>query len=119
MYQSTPYPASTACKCPASTTSKATAKTINNTKAAKKTYKKYQPAEGDKKKRRKICRETYSSYIYKVVYPYNHKENLSTIALKQVHPDTGISNKATCTDHLYGLLPLLAKPLLPRPPRPC
>lgn len=35
---------------------------------------------GDKPKRRKIRKETYSSYIYKV--------------LKQVHPDTGISNKA-------------------------
>ncbi|SRR6266498_2572257 len=36
---------------------------------------------GDKaKKKRKVRRETYSSYIYKV--------------LKQVHPDTGISNKA-------------------------
>ncbi|KAF8319403.1 histone-fold-containing protein, partial [Clavulina sp. PMI_390] len=37
-------------------------------------------ADGDKKKRKKIRKETYSSYIYKV--------------LKQVHPDTGISNKA-------------------------
>ncbi len=35
---------------------------------------------GDKKKRSKVRKETYSSYIYKV--------------LKQVHPDTGISNKA-------------------------
>ncbi|BGP39819.1 histone H2B [Rhodotorula kratochvilovae] len=33
-----------------------------------------------KKKKRKTRKETYSSYIYKV--------------LKQVHPDTGISNKA-------------------------
>lgn len=39
-------------------------------------------ASGDetKKKRRKSRKETYSSYLYKV--------------LKQVHPDTGISNKA-------------------------
>ncbi|CAB5374665.1 unnamed protein product [Rhizophagus irregularis] len=38
-------------------------------------------ASGDKtKKKRKVRKETYSSYIYKV--------------LKQVHPDTGISNKA-------------------------
>ncbi|CAG8479874.1 12759_t:CDS:1 [Funneliformis mosseae] len=38
-------------------------------------------ATGDKtKKKRKVRKETYSSYIYKV--------------LKQVHPDTGISNKA-------------------------
>ncbi|EHY58297.1 histone H2B [Cladophialophora immunda] len=35
---------------------------------------------GDKKKRGKTRKETYSSYIYKV--------------LKQVHPDTGISNRA-------------------------
>ncbi|TPX48742.1 hypothetical protein SeMB42_g00334 [Synchytrium endobioticum] len=34
----------------------------------------------DKKKNRKTRKETYSTYIYKV--------------LKQVHPDTGISNKA-------------------------
>ncbi|EHL00037.1 Histone-fold containing protein [Glarea lozoyensis ATCC 20868] len=37
-------------------------------------------ASGDKKKRTKTRKETYSSYIYKV--------------LKQVHPDTGISNRA-------------------------
>ncbi|KAI9670106.1 MAG: histone H2B [Trizodia sp. TS-e1964] len=35
---------------------------------------------GEKKKRTKTRKETYSSYIYKV--------------LKQVHPDTGISNRA-------------------------
>ncbi|OAX82634.1 histone H2B [Emergomyces africanus] len=37
-------------------------------------------AGGEKKKRSKTRKETYSSYIYKV--------------LKQVHPDTGISNRA-------------------------
>ncbi|KAI8889072.1 histone-fold-containing protein, partial [Backusella circina FSU 941] len=37
-------------------------------------------APKDGKKRKTVRRETYSSYIYKV--------------LKQVHPDTGISNKA-------------------------
>jgi len=37
-------------------------------------------APGDKKKKGKKRKETYSSYIYKV--------------LKQVHPDTGISNRA-------------------------
>jgi len=42
--------------------------------------KKTAAASGDKKKRSKTRKETYSSYIYKV--------------LKQVHPDTGISNKA-------------------------
>jgi len=73
-----PKPASTAGKAPASTASKAPAKA---SKAAKKTAgNKNPPAEGEKKKRRKARKETYSSYIYKV--------------LKQVHPDTGISNKA-------------------------
>ncbi|KAH7921736.1 histone-fold-containing protein [Leucogyrophana mollusca] len=53
-------------------------------KAAKKTPSKEGDQGGDKgagaKKRRKARKETYSSYIYKV--------------LRQVHPDTGISNKA-------------------------
>lgn len=74
-----PKPASTAGKAPASTASKAPAKTTEGSKATKKTAK--TGAEGEeKKKRRKTRKETYSSYIYKV--------------LKQVHPDTGISNKA-------------------------
>ncbi|KAL1697451.1 histone-fold-containing protein [Schizophyllum commune] len=75
-----PKPASTAGKAPASTASKAPAKAE---KAAKKTASKSAPsggADGEKKKRKKTRKETYSSYIYKV--------------LKQVHPDTGISNKA-------------------------
>ncbi|DAA73829.1 histone H2B [Trichophyton mentagrophytes] len=38
---------------------------------------------GDKKKRTKARKETYSSYIFKV--------------LKQVHPDTGISKRAMST----------------------
>ncbi|OBZ67934.1 Histone H2B [Grifola frondosa] len=79
-----PKPASTAGKAPASTASKAPAKTTSEggAKAAKKTAKAAGGAGGDetKKKRRKARKETYSSYIYKV--------------LKQVHPDTGISNKA-------------------------
>ncbi|KAI0631340.1 histone-fold-containing protein [Trametes polyzona] len=79
-----PKPASTAGKAPASTASKAPAKTTSEggAKAAKKTAKASGGAggDGDKKKRRKGRKETYSSYIYKV--------------LKQVHPDTGISNKA-------------------------
>ncbi|KAF4564580.1 histone H2B [Pleurotus pulmonarius] len=76
-----PKPASTAGKAPASsaTASKAPAKS-EGSKAAKKTSKAAAPADGEKKKRRKVRKETYSSYIYKV--------------LKQVHPDTGISNKA-------------------------
>lgn len=52
--------------------SKAPAKT---TTAAKKTA-----SSGDSKKKSKTRKETYSSYIYKV--------------LKQTHPDTGISQKA-------------------------
>ncbi|RIA92536.1 histone H2B [Glomus cerebriforme] len=49
--------------------------------AEKKDTSKKPVASGDKtKKKRKVRKETYSSYIYKV--------------LKQVHPDTGISNKA-------------------------
>ncbi|PIL23102.1 hypothetical protein GSI_14410 [Ganoderma sinense ZZ0214-1] len=80
-----PKPASTAGKAPASTASKAPAKTTAEgaAKGAKKTAKAASGGaggEGEKKKRRKGRKETYSSYIYKV--------------LKQVHPDTGISNKA-------------------------
>ncbi|KAJ4487914.1 histone-fold-containing protein [Lentinula aciculospora] len=77
-----PKPASTASKAPASTAGKAPAKT-EGSKAAKKTASKSKPtvgADGEKKKRKKARKETYSSYIYKV--------------LRQVHPDTGISNKA-------------------------
>jgi len=76
-----PKPVSAAQKAPASTAGKAPAKSTEGAKAAKKTAKKAAPASGDDKKKRKRSRkETYSSYIYKV--------------LKQVHPDTGISNKA-------------------------
>jgi len=48
-------------------------------------------ASGDKKKRSKTRKETYSSYIYKV--------------LKQVHPDTGISNKAMSILNSFGMSP--------------
>ncbi|KIJ11176.1 hypothetical protein PAXINDRAFT_177368 [Paxillus involutus ATCC 200175] len=68
---------------PPSTASKAPAKAPASDKAAKKatkTSKGSTGADGEKKKRRKVRKETYASYIYKV--------------LKQVHPDTGISNKA-------------------------
>ncbi|KIP09563.1 hypothetical protein PHLGIDRAFT_22796 [Phlebiopsis gigantea 11061_1 CR5-6] len=79
-----PKPASTASKAPASTTASKAPKPAAEPKSkAKKTAGKTSAAaggEGDKKKRRKTRKETYSSYIYKV--------------LKQVHPDTGISNKA-------------------------
>jgi len=72
----------TASKAPASTASKAPAskKPAGKAPAKKTAVKKAPAAEGDKKKKRKVRKETYSSYIYKV--------------LKQVHPDTGISNKA-------------------------
>ncbi|KAI0797976.1 histone-fold-containing protein [Abortiporus biennis] len=74
---------STASKAPASKTTASKAPKPES-KAAKKTTSSAKSsggaADGDKKKRRKSRKETYSSYIYKV--------------LKQVHPDTGISNKA-------------------------
>jgi len=76
-----PKPASTAGKAPASTASKAPTKTTaEGKKTAKKTAGAAATGDETKKKRRKTRKETYSSYIYKV--------------LKQVHPDTGISNKA-------------------------
>ncbi|OAX36627.1 histone-fold-containing protein [Rhizopogon vinicolor AM-OR11-026] len=77
-----PKPASTASKAPASTAaSKAPAKSAaDKAKKATKTSTAATGADGEKKKRRKVRKETYSSYIYKV--------------LRQVHPDTGISNKA-------------------------
>ncbi|CED84510.1 histone h2b [Phaffia rhodozyma] len=82
-------PASTASKAPASKApaskapaSKAPASKAPASKAPakKSTTSKAPKADGDKKKKNKKRIETYSSYIYKV--------------LKQVHPDTGISNKA-------------------------
>ncbi|KAJ7734724.1 histone-fold-containing protein [Mycena olivaceomarginata] len=76
-----PKPASTASKSPAkgsaSSASKSPAK-VGKTQT-KRTAKSVAPA-ADKKKPKKRRKETYNSYIYKV--------------LKQVHPDTGISNKA-------------------------
>ena len=56
-----PKPASTAGKAP--TASKAPAKTTTDKPAAK-TAKKT-AADGDKKKKRKVRKETYASYIYK------------------------------------------------------
>ncbi|XP_051897028.1 histone H2B 1/2-like [Pristis pectinata] len=53
-------------------------KKVVSKKGAKKTLNKA-PAKGTKK-RRKLRKESYSIYIYKV--------------MKQVHPDTGISSKA-------------------------
>jgi histone H2B len=92
-----PKPASTAGKAPASTASKAPAKSTEGTKAAKKTSKPA-PADGEKKKRKKVRKETYSSYIYKGKFMQYTRvvavELMSRPVLKQVHPDTGISNKA-------------------------
>ena len=59
-----PKPASTAGKVPASTASKAPAKDVAG-KATKKTKENTAPADGEKKKRKKVRKETYSSYIYK------------------------------------------------------
>ncbi|KAH0826986.1 histone-fold-containing protein [Lanmaoa asiatica] len=94
-----PKPASTAGKAPASTASKAPAKADSGAKAAKKTASKSQPpADGEKKKRRKVRKETYSSYIYKGrwlrLLGVACYRPVPVIVLKQVHPDTGISNKA-------------------------
>lgn len=77
-------PPSKASKTPASKASKAPASAAAaSEKKAKKATARRVLAGGEneeKKKRKKARKETYSSYIYKV--------------LKQVHPDTGISNKA-------------------------
>jgi len=67
-------------KAPMSTASKAPAKSTEGVKATKKT-RDDAPADGEKKKRKKVRKETYSSYIYKV--------------LKQVLPDMGISKRIT------------------------
>jgi hypothetical protein len=53
------------------------------------------PADGEKQKRQKVRKETRSSYIAKLFSailvdgPYL----ITMLVLKQVHPDTGISNK--------------------------
>jgi histone H2B len=53
---------------------------------------------GEKKKRTKARKETYSSYIYKGKHfqPFAilNLTNFLSLVLKQVHPDTGISNRA-------------------------
>ncbi|KAM5532048.1 hypothetical protein V8D89_014299 [Ganoderma adspersum] len=72
-----PKPASSASKAPASTAQKAPVKAESKAKAKSAAS---AGADGEKKKRKKARKETWSSYVYKV--------------LKQVHPDTGISNKA-------------------------
>ena len=67
-----PKPTSTAGKAPVSTASKVPKE---GSKATKKT-RADAPADGEKKKRRKVRKETY------------------LLVLRQVHPDTCISNKA-------------------------
>lgn len=57
-----PKPASTAGKAPASAVaSKAPAKTVEGGSKKKPAV----PVDGEKKKRKKVRKETYSSYIYK------------------------------------------------------
>lgn len=72
-----PKPASTAGKAPASTASKAPAKPAEGAKAAKKTSKASAPADGEKKKRKKVRKETYSSYIYKGMFYFLSNCHLS------------------------------------------
>ncbi|KAI6045774.1 histone-fold-containing protein [Pisolithus marmoratus] len=75
-------PPSKASKAPASKASKAPVSTTASKKTKRMTARKVasEGENGEKKKRKKARKETYSTYIYKV--------------LKQVHPDTGISNRA-------------------------
>jgi histone H2B len=108
-----PKPASTAGKAPASSQAPAASKQPAASKApaaAKKTSKKTAPAaDGEKKKRKKVRKETYSSYIYKGASLFGVLCGVCCawlrvlltmvcvccfLVLKQVHPDTGISNKA-------------------------
>jgi histone H2B len=94
-----PKPASTAGKAPASSTATKQPSASKAPAAAKKTSKKTAPAaDGEKKKRKKTRKETYSSYIYKGEQLESASQPLTApdffVVLKQVHPDTGISNKA-------------------------
>ncbi|KDE06588.1 histone H2B [Microbotryum lychnidis-dioicae p1A1 Lamole] len=73
-------PSKVAEKKPASTAGKAPASKAPAGKAPAKKAVKKAPATGGEKKKKKKKKEHYSTYIYKV--------------LRQVHPDTGISNKA-------------------------
>jgi len=92
-------PPKSADKKPAASKAPATASKAPEKKdAGKKTA-----ASGDKKKRTKARKETYSSYIYKGTFSSCAANRrafcLSHISdrfpvLKQVHPDTGISNRA-------------------------
>jgi len=83
-----PKPASTAGKAPASTASKAPAKPTEGAKGAKKTSSKPAAEPSDeKKKRRKVRKETYSSYIYKGESAWSH---LATFVTHQwISAETG------------------------------
>lgn len=84
-----PPKSTTGGKAPASAAKAPASKTT--TEGAKKTAsKKTAKPAGEKKKRNKTRKETYSTYIYRV--------------LKQVHPDTGISNKAMMSESAVSSL---------------
>ncbi|KAF5130504.1 Histone H2B [Metarhizium anisopliae] len=87
-------PPKAADKKPASKAPATASKAPEKKDAGKKTA-----ASGEKKKRSKTRKETYSSYIYKgMPFPPLMKGVCSNphfaTVLKQVHPDTGISNRA-------------------------
>ena len=93
-------PPKAADKKPASKAPATASKAPEKKDAGKKTA-----ASGEKKKRTKTRKETYSSYIYKgelpslAIAPWHPPPSLVWVAhtfavLKQVHPDTGISNRA-------------------------
>ena len=72
-------------KKPASKSPAGKAPVTAKKEAGKKTT--FSAASGEKKKRSKARKETYSSYIYKV--------------LKQTHPDTGISQQGDVYHELF------------------
>ena len=99
-------PPKAADKKPASKAPATASKAPEKKDAGKKTA-----ASGDKKKRTKTRKETYSSYIYKGMFAntscparahcfdsavsyFAMYVLTSPLVLKQVHPDTGISNRA-------------------------
>lgn len=90
-------PPKAADKKPASKAPATASKAPEKKDAGKKTA-----ASGEKKKRTKTRKETYSSYIYKGLSRlsiFSSRLFLQALltcraVLKQVHPDTGISNRA-------------------------
>jgi len=94
-------PPKSADKKPASKAPATASKAPEKKDAGKKTA-----ASGDKKKRTKARKETYSSYIYKGKRFWTLNQEVPAkcdtplaladkiAVLKQVHPDTGISNRA-------------------------